>query len=239
MLKLARNLGALAVCGNHEVASLRAWKAEAEGAQPDRGYEWTKELSADDWAFVRKMPFTISIPQHNSILVHAGLVPEVPIQEQNPLDMVAMRNLIASTNSCGRASFVALERDTPGAVAWASIWPGPVHVYFGHDAKRRLQQHAFATGLDTGCLYGGQLTAVILHPRSRPRLEHVDARSQYVVPKPRPAHSGGLAAAWRALSRGWTLGPGAAPLAAAAAAAALVAAGVGAACRWGPGGGRP
>ena len=65
---------------------------------------------------------------------------------------------------------------------WAS---GLRDQVFGHDAKRKLQLHPHATGLDTGCCYGGALTALHV-PNCRwadRRLVSVPARRMYSVPK--------------------------------------------------------
>jgi hypothetical protein len=51
---------------------------------------WCRE----DIQWIRDLPYTISIPQFNAIVVHAGLVPGVPLHEQRHCDMTRMRNII-------------------------------------------------------------------------------------------------------------------------------------------------
>lgn len=35
-------------------------------------------------------------------------------------------------------------------------------VIYGHDSRRGLQLHAYTKGLDTGCVNGGKLTALVI-----------------------------------------------------------------------------
>ena len=44
--------------------------------------------------FLRDLPFTLTIPHLNAIIVHAGLIPGVPLIEQCANDLVWMRNII-------------------------------------------------------------------------------------------------------------------------------------------------
>jgi hypothetical protein len=73
-------------------------------------------------------------------------------------------------------------------IPWGSCYTGLFHVVFGHNARREPQIHDDATGLDTGCVYGGRLSALVLlegqsPPPRKERLEalvSVPARRSYV-----------------------------------------------------------
>ena len=45
---------------------------------------------------------------------------------------------------------------------WTHHWKGPERVIFGHTVVDRPLVTEFAVGIDTGCVYGRSLTAVVL-----------------------------------------------------------------------------
>ncbi|OQE14059.1 hypothetical protein PENFLA_c041G08820 [Penicillium flavigenum] len=99
------------------------------------------------------------------IVVHAGLVPSIALEDQDPHAIMHMRSLVCAPGDedefkpaevCGEESWV-IEWDR-----WQDRLASKTTVIFGHDAKRRLQRSKYAIGLDSGCLYGHQLSAVVI-----------------------------------------------------------------------------
>lgn len=180
-LRMVRQLEHYSVRGNHDASTLRhaLQYSDVENYEPPARYmPWVCELSEEDILYLQELPYTISIPSFNAIVVHAGLVPDVPLREQSITDMIIMRNLVKQNDGSLKSAELADEGEP-----WGSLWPGPNHVYFGHDAIRKLQNHSFATGLDTGCVYGFQLSAVLVSHDGAKEFFSVQAKEVYVEPK--------------------------------------------------------
>lgn len=171
VVRLARGLGARSARGNHDQRCLSWWEAKRMGRElPELGAPHQRvvdELEEEDWRWLSECPLWVELPEHEAWVVHAGLVPGVPLQEQDPNDLMNMRSILADGSTSKR-----YEEGTP----WASMWPGPQLVVFGHDAVRGLQLRPHAVGLDTGCVYGGWLTGLWLPGRD---LVSVPARATH------------------------------------------------------------
>jgi diadenosine tetraphosphatase ApaH/serine/threonine PP2A family protein phosphatase len=161
----AMELGALAVLGNHDAHLL---DVRAGLSKKAHHAAVAQTLQPAHFDYLDRLPLWLDLPELNVLVVHGGLVPGVELTQQPRHLLLNMRSLDA------------LGKGTPrieGGVPWGSRWPGPRHAVFGHDAVRGLQLHPHATGLDTGCVYGKQLTGLWWPAR---RLVSVDARRAYV-----------------------------------------------------------
>ncbi|GFT13027.1 hypothetical protein TNCV_431481 [Trichonephila clavipes] len=168
----------LSVRGNHDEVVLKEYlNSKKSDYQLKEKNLWIKDLSEENVKYLMELPYTIKLPSLNSIIVHAGLVPGVPLEIQDLAYLVRMRNL-GMTDYFWEKGIVAYENPCKGE-PWAQLWGGPEHVYFGHDAKRMLQRHFRATGLDTGCVYGNWLTAVFISGPRKGQFVEVKALEAY------------------------------------------------------------
>jgi len=171
-------VGGEVLIGNHEASALR-WLSERRLAQRERHRvsratrALAEELSDQEVEWLRSRPHFVTLEEHGVVVVHAGLAPGLPLATQRPDHMITMRSIADNGTPSSRL----------GSIPWATRWRGPPHVIFGHDARRGLQRHPWATGIDTGCVYGGNLTALIL-PRngSAWSMLHVPSRALWCAP---------------------------------------------------------
>ncbi len=124
--------------------------------------------------------------------VHAGFIPGASIGNQDPLSLITTRNLIQKSNPNSRSlSKRSLQwegtTDQGRGVPWASKWTGPEHIYYGHNTHLGVQHRPFSTGLDTGCVYGGKLSAAILEPPS-PEYRRVCQQCASLLVSPKCTH---------------------------------------------------
>jgi hypothetical protein len=155
VLALCRRIAARSVRGNHEARLLAARHAFAEGRRrrvSNVHFPLLKRLGDADWAYLEALPLWIDLPEHDLRIVHAGVEPGRPFEAQDEWTLTHVRSL----DRDGRPS------DKSEYEPWAAAYTSGPHIVFGHNSRVGLQLHPNATGIDTGCVYGGQLTALVL-----------------------------------------------------------------------------
>ena len=148
------------VRGNHDEISMKEWTQSKDGKEPPAKLKWVENLPKESLDWLHERPYIIHIPSRMIVIVHAGLLPENPLENQDPDTLMHIR--CVKQNGSGHWEWTRkyLEEEEEDYKLWGKMWSGPEHVYFGHDARRLYQKHKHATGLDTACVYGIELTAV-------------------------------------------------------------------------------
>jgi hypothetical protein len=151
VLALVAKLGGETVRGNHE-ERLLAWRKGKKALGPDH-QRVAEELDEEEWTMLERMPLWIALPEHGALVVHAGVVPGTPVEKCPKDALLRMRTVDGKGQWSDEADAGPL---------WGTKYAGPPHVVFGHHARAEPQLHPWATGLDTSCVYGGRLTAMVL-----------------------------------------------------------------------------
>jgi serine/threonine protein phosphatase 1 len=175
--------------GNHEDKFLRYLTncdERPDVAEEMRGRspaleELRRSLSPEDVAFLRSTVPFVRVPEHNLLCVHGGIpgtMTEFPasVEEAQALTgkrrrefdrILRTRYVDVVTGEYLTMEDVAKRLKERGLFAandvhWAYLYDGRFgHVIYGHDPAEDVIRWDHATGIDTGAVYGGHLTALI------------------------------------------------------------------------------
>jgi serine/threonine protein phosphatase 1 len=113
--------------------------------------------------------FPLAISWDDALAVHGGVHPTRPLVEHDRTDLLEMRAVPPGNGYDGPF--------------WFECYDGPPRVFFGHTVLEDPYVSPAAVGLDTGCVYGGALSAydcenetVVSVPAERPYRERPDAK---------------------------------------------------------------
>ncbi len=179
VLATVRAAAGRSVLGNHE-AKILSWRDRGVPLRPVH-MQVAEALTEEAWGMLRAMPLWIDLAEHGARVVHAGVVAGLPIEETPTRALLTMRTVDGEGNWSDAAE---------GGALWGSCYEGPPHVLFGHHARDELQLWDRATGLDTACVYGNRLSALVLDegepvPRgesARARIVSAKAMRKYYIP---------------------------------------------------------
>jgi diadenosine tetraphosphatase ApaH/serine/threonine PP2A family protein phosphatase len=158
-----------AVLGNHDRALRRYWRGEEISLKEtqEKARAELEDDAARYSAYLQQLPLMIDLGSH--LVVHAGLRPNVALSGQVIEDLTELRTL-------------GEDRTNREGVPWYAAYDGDKIVLFGHWPAPEPRRGKRAIGLDTGCVYGYDLTAYIIETGE---FFSVKARRVYEEPKRR------------------------------------------------------
>ncbi|MDR3020225.1 MAG: AAA family ATPase [Treponema sp.] len=180
VLKLVMNMkhegGARCVLGNHDDKFLR--KLKGSDVQLTHGLDITVEqLEKQDAAFIKKVKdFLVGLNCHlildngKLVAVHAGLNEKYHGKNNRQVKALCLY---------GETTGEKDEYGLPARLPWAKNYRGKALVVYGHVPNLEVQLLNNTASIDTGCVFGGKLTAY-RYPENE--IVQVKAKQEYCAP---------------------------------------------------------
>ena len=146
VLQLAYSLGAECVLGNHEATLLKRHSEKYEDELLSRIEEQAPFLVP----WIRSWP--LYIKEKEFIVVHAGVVPKYDL-EKTPQKILTHVRYWNQDSQC---------MDKYLGTPWYDLYKGKKLIIYGHWALKGLMVRSNTIGLDSACVWGESLSAVIL-----------------------------------------------------------------------------
>ena len=155
VLELARWYNVEGVLGNHEHRLITAHREGRPEILKDYDHSTLEQLTEADWEYLYQLPRFRFEGARDTVFVHGGFLPDRPWHSQ-PVELITQIQVIDANGRPAKRS------DAPDAAPWADRWPGSPYVVYGHTPRPKVFSRPGSMGLDTGCVYGGYLTAWVL-----------------------------------------------------------------------------
>ena len=188
------------ILGNHEEKFLRYLNHIEKKTGLENQMKGTEEfplllekLDSTDIELIKNAYYSFSLNQENITLLHGGIstnvkfpFPETYQYEVHSPKMFKGLDLVTKVrflNSEGK--FVSLNEETEKDSYWADVYDGSFgHIYFGHQPfmQETPKEFSHATGLDTGCVFGGWLSSCLVESSKKKYIVY-KSNNQYATRK--------------------------------------------------------
>ena len=170
VVKRARELDLECVRGNHEHKFLKWYRSQGSSNDVYHKREHYTEFSDEDINYISRMDHYIKV--EDTIIVHAGLRPGISLSNQSKDDLYYIRYMDAGSKFISLKKISKLGKAATGAHFWTEFWTGPESIVYGHNVHsfdtpliEEVAPGVMCYGLDTGCCFGGHLSALILETK--------------------------------------------------------------------------